>query len=50
VVFHVHDEAIIEGSGLTIEEVNDLMAQAPEWAGGLPLNSEGYVTKYYMRD
>ncbi|HGI7457329.1 TPA: DNA polymerase [Streptococcus pyogenes] len=50
VVFHVHDEAIIEGSGLTIEEVNDLMAQAPEWAEGLPLNSEGYVTKYYMKD
>lgn len=50
VVFHVHDEAIIEGSGLIIEEVNDLMAQAPEWAEGLPLNSEGYVTKYYMKD
>ncbi|HER2160759.1 TPA: DNA polymerase, partial [Streptococcus pyogenes] len=50
VVFHVHDEAIIEGSGLTIEEVNDLMAQAPEWAEGLPLNSEGYITKYYMKD
>ncbi|HES6068324.1 TPA: DNA polymerase [Streptococcus pyogenes] len=50
VVFHVHDEAIIEGSGLTIEEVNDLMAQTPEWAEGLPLNSEGYITKYYMKD
>lgn len=50
VVFHVHDEAIIEGSGMTIEEVNNLMAQAPEWAEGLPLNSEGYVTKYYMKD
>ncbi|WP_203268488.1 DNA polymerase [Streptococcus uberis] len=50
VVFHVHDEAIIEGSGMTIEEVNNLMAQAPEWAEGLPLNSEGYVTKYYRKD
>lgn len=50
VVFHVHDEAIIEGSGMTIEEVNNLMAQAPDWADGLPLNSEGYVTKYYMKD
>lgn len=50
VVFHVHDEAIIEGSELTIEEVNRLMAQAPVWAEGLPLNSEGYVTKYYMKD
>lgn len=50
VVFHVHDEAIIEGSGMTIEEANDLMAQAPDWAAGLPLNSEGYITKYYMKD
>lgn len=50
VVFHVHDEAIIEGAGMTIEEVNNLMAQAPEWAEGLPLNSEGYITKYYMKD
>lgn len=50
VVFHVHDEAIIEGAGMTIEEVNNLMAQAPDWAEGLPLNSEGYVTKYYMKD
>ncbi|KKF45938.1 DNA polymerase [Streptococcus uberis] len=50
VVFHVHDEAIIEGSGMTIEEVNNLMAQAPDWAEGLPLNSEGYITKYYMKD
>lgn len=50
VVFHVHDEAIIEGAGMTIEEVNNLMAQAPDWADGLPLNSEGYITKYYMKD
>ncbi|WP_438831879.1 DNA polymerase [Streptococcus pluranimalium] len=50
VVFHVHDEAIIEGEGMTIEEVNDLMAKAPDWAEGLPLNSEGYITKYYMKD
>lgn len=50
VVFHVHDEAIIEGAGMTIEEVNNLMAQAPDWAEGLPLNSEGYITKYYMKD
>lgn len=50
VVFHVHDECIVESSGTTIEIINNLMAQAPEWADGLPLNSEGYVTKYYMKD
>ena len=50
IVFHVHDEAILEGRGMTIEAVNNLMAQAPDWAEGLPLNSEGYITKYYMKD
>ncbi|HEL2254789.1 TPA: DNA polymerase [Streptococcus suis] len=50
VVFHVHDECIVEASGTTIETINELMAQAPDWADGLPLNSEGYVTKYYKKD
>ncbi|HEM6575717.1 DNA polymerase [Streptococcus suis] len=50
VVFHVHDECIVEASGTTIETINELMAQAPGWADGLPLNSEGYVTKYYKKD
>ncbi|NYS33515.1 DNA polymerase [Streptococcus danieliae] len=50
VVFHVHDECIVESRGTAIEVINDLMAQAPDWAEGLPLNSEGYVTKYYMKD
>ena len=50
VVFHVHDEAIVETSGTSIETINNLMAQAPDWAVGLPLNSEGYVTKYYKKD
>ncbi|HEL1843021.1 TPA: DNA polymerase [Streptococcus suis] len=50
VVFHVHDECIVEASGTTIETINELMAQDPDWADGLPLNSEGYVTKYYKKD
>ena len=50
VVFHVHDEAIVEAEGIDIETMNDLMAQAPDWADGLPLNSDGYVTKYYRKD
>ncbi|HEM3635993.1 TPA: DNA polymerase [Streptococcus suis] len=50
VVFHVHDECIVEARDTTIEMINELMAQAPDWADGLPLNSEGYVTKYYKKD
>ncbi|WP_074394005.1 DNA polymerase [Streptococcus suis] len=50
VVFHVHDECIVEARDTTIETINELTAQAPDWADGLPLNSEGYVTKYYKKD
>ncbi|HFI2437433.1 TPA: DNA polymerase [Streptococcus suis] len=50
VVFHVHDECIVEARDTMIETINELMAQAPDWADGLPLNSEGYVTKYYKKD
>ena len=50
VVFHVHDEAVVEAIGADIEEINTVMAQSPPWAAGLPLNSDGYVTKYYKKD
>lgn len=43
VVFHVHDEAVIEmpiGHG-SLEEACRLMAIAPEWADDLPLRADG---------
>ena len=43
VVFHVHDEAVIEmpiGQG-TLEETCRLMAIAPDWAEDLPLRADG---------
>ncbi|ADD25725.1 putative DNA polymerase [Lactococcus phage 1358] len=50
-VFHVHDETInIVPEGTKIEEINNLMTSpAPEWADGLPLDSEGDVIKYYRK-
>jgi len=51
VVFHVHDEAVVEApEGIGIETINNLMTKVPDWAEGLPLNSEGYITKYYKKD
>lgn len=51
IVFHVHDEAVCEvPEDWDIEEMNRLMAVAPDWAEGLPLNAEGFATKYYMKD
>lgn len=52
VVFHVHDEAVIEmpiGQG-SLEEVCRLMAIAPDWAKDLPLRADGYECAYYRKD
>ncbi|MFG5564205.1 DNA polymerase [Enterococcus faecalis] len=52
IVFHVHDEAVAEvpDGEKSIEEMNEIMSVVPEWAEGLPLNAEGFETKYYMKD
>lgn len=52
IVFHVHDEIIAEvpnGTG-SVDEMCDLMAKNPSWAGGLPLNADGYECEYYRKD
>ena len=52
VVFHVHDEAVIEmpiGQG-SLEEACRLMAIAPDWAKDLPLRADGYECPYYRKD
>ena len=52
VIFHVHDEAVIEkptGQG-SLEEACRLMAIAPNWAEELPLRSDGYECMYYRKD
>ena len=52
VVFHIHDEAVIEmpiGKG-SLEEACTLMAQAPDWAEGLPLRADGFECAYYRKN
>ena len=51
VVFHVHDEAVIEmptGQG-SLEEACRLMAIAPDWAKDMPLRADGYECAYYQK-
>ena len=51
VIFHVHDEAVIEmpiGQG-GLEEACRLMAIAPDWAEDLPLRADGYECAYYQK-
>ena len=51
VVFHVHDEVIIDAPmGVTVKEICDLMAQPIPWAPGLILKGAGFVGDYYMKD
>lgn len=52
--FHVHDEVIIDFHGedpeSQLKEVLKQMARPIEWAPGLNLKGEGFITKYYMKD
>lgn len=51
IVFHVHDEAIIEAhEGQTLQQIEEIFARVPDWAQGLPLKGAGYSTPYYLKD
>lgn len=51
VVFHVHDEVIIDAPmETTVEEICQLMADPISWAPGLILKGAGFESEYYMKD
>ena len=52
IVFHVHDEAVMEvpiGQG-SVEEACEIMARAPAWAEGLPLRADGSEMPFYRKE
>lgn len=51
VVFHVHDEVIIDAPmEVTVEQICKLMAEPIPWAPGLILKGTGFENRYYMKD
>ncbi len=51
VVFHVHDEVIIDAPmETTVEEICGMMAWPILWAPGLNLKGAGFESEYYMKD
>lgn len=51
VVFHVHDEVIVDAPmETTVEEICGLMAEPIPWAPGLVLKGAGFENNYYMKD
>lgn len=54
IVLHVHDEAVIEVPDIRagkaeLAKVYNLMCDAPEWAEGLPLKADGFISKFYRK-
>lgn len=51
IVFHVHDEIVVEASpGQTLKQVEDIFSQPIAWCRDLPLKGAGYTTPYYLKD
>lgn len=50
VVFHVHDEVVIDARTDCLDQVVEIMRDIPSWAKGLPLNADGWTDAYYKKD
>jgi DNA polymerase len=54
IVMHVHDEMIVEVYKEQAEDalayMQECMSRPLDWAPGLPLRGDGYITEYYRKD
>lgn len=51
VVFHIHDEIIVEAlPHQTLKDVEAIFSEPIPWAADLPLKGAGYTTPYYLKD
>ena len=54
VIAHIHDEVIVEVEKSSAKqkyaEIVSLMEKTPDWAKGLPLKADGYITPFYLKD
>ena len=54
IVMHVHDEGVAEVDSndalLSLDKMCAIMGEDVEWAQGLPLKADGYVTPFYKKD
>ena len=53
IIFHVHDEFIIEveekKAEQTLEQVLAIMSTAPDWIADIPLEAEGKIVNRYQK-
>jgi len=54
IVMHVHDELIAEvpkeSADYCFKKILDIMAEPVDWAPGLLLKGDGYITDFYKKD
>ena len=52
IVMHIHDEVVIEcpADACDLTDVCRIMGQPIDWAPGLLLTADGYITDYYKKD
>lgn len=54
IIMHIHDEIVAEADDDQAEEtlkaMGDIMSVSPVWASGLPLEGDGFISKYYKKD
>lgn len=52
IVMHVHDEVVLEvpKEQADVERVERIMSEPIEWAPGLPLAADGFISEYYKKD
>lgn len=50
IVFHVHDEVVVEAKeGTDPDEIAHIMGQPIDWAPGLPLGADAFSCQYYQK-
>jgi DNA polymerase bacteriophage-type len=51
-IMHIHDEAVLDvpEEYADLDRVIEIMREPINWAPGLPLNADGFVADYYMKD
>ena len=51
IVMSVHDELVVEApvGALSLSRMEELMCELPEWAEGLPLAAEGFISTRYRK-
>ena len=52
IVMHIHDEVVIERPDDTcnLQHICEIMGRPIQWAPGLILTADGYITDYYKKD